>query len=857
MFPAWYLLGSDLSFFLIWWLTLSLLGAACWPLTSWFLPFFDQGWLAAKAMGLALLTLPVFLLAHLPFIPFNQVTLAAMAFLLFAGCWLPRRQGSRVMKKQDRQGWHIVAVEEFLFGLCLLIWCFARGLKPDLDSLEKFMNIGFMMSLWRTEHLPGLDMWFAGGQINYYYFGQYVYTALAKLSQIRPVVAYNLGMASSFAFTITLSFSFSSQLLASLQGKRPVKQLFIWLGGLITGLLVTVCGNGQAFFYVHDSPGHLLLKGLQALGLTIGDINKIFWFADSTRFIGYNPETMDKTIHEFPYYSFLVADLHAHVINLAFVLLLLGLLLKLLNSRRLRQDDLARGKMTAANDRSFSARSGRNELAARKIERLSGFRQVYAGLRTTIQEPVLLAVGLLLAIFMMGNFWDFAIYFVVCALMIWLACILNTGQILSLRGLPIFAVQAGLILIPFLLVSQPWLAWAGFFLALLANHLVLAVVSDPLTRTGARMSWLFFIAHTVTLPFNLSFEPIAKTLARSVLHTPIYQLLILWGPHILAGLLFLTVLILQYKPDRLRKVFPPCPEQRLQAVEPARRRILATWLQQLQPADVLVLGLFICGIGLILVPELVYVVDIYSGDFKRANTMFKFTYQAFILLSLVWGYASVRVFTLRRRKLFSQGLSVLLILLLIVPAWYPLVATGQWLGNWSRSRYEGLDGLAVLADKDANEIPGNQPGELADDLAAIAWFNEQVDGQPVILESYGESYTDYCRISTFTGLPTVIGWETHEWLWRTSKNHPNAYGDIVQPRQEDVRLLYTTTDQTIRTQLIKKYQIRYIVLGSLERTRFSITDNLGAAIPQIQDDLLQELGTVVFAQNTIKIIAID
>lgn len=836
VWPAWYLLGTDLSAFLVWWMTLSLLGAACWPLAGWFLPFFDQGWLAAKAMGLALLTLPVFLLAHLPFIPFNQATLAGVALLLFAVCWLPRRQGLRVVGIQDRQGWYILAIEEFLFGLCLLLWCFARGLKPDLDSLEKFMNIGFMMSLWRTEHLPGLDMWFAGGQINYYYFGHYVYTALAKLSQIRPVVAYNLGMASSFAFTATLSFSFSSQLLASLQGKRPVKQIFIWLGGLITSLLVTVGGNGQAFFYVQDSPGHLLLKAFHALGLTIGDINKVFWFADSTRFIGYNPETADKTIHEFPYYSFLVADLHAHVINLTFVLLLLGLLLKLLNSRRLRRDDLA----------------------WQKTERPSGIRRVYTGLISTIREPVLLAAGLLLAISMMGNFWDFAIYFVVCALVIWLAGILNTSQVLSLKGLPILAIQAGLILIPFLKVSRPWLAWVGFLLALLANHLALAVVSDPLTRTGARMSWLFFLAHTVTLPFNLSFEPIAKTIALSVNHTPVYQLLILWGPHVLSGLLFLVLLILQNRPDRLRKVFPPLPEQRLlAAVEPAGRRMAATWLQRLQPADVLVLGLFICGIGLILVPELFYVVDIYSGDFKRANTMFKFTYQAFVLLSLVWGYASVRAFTMRHRKRSSQVIAVLLILALVIPAWYPLVATGQWLGKWTRSRYEGLDGLTVLADKDSSLIAGNQPGELSDDLAAIAWFNEQVDGQPVILESYGESYTDYCRISTFTGLPTVIGWETHEWLWRTSKDHPNAYGDIVQPRQEDVRLLYTTTDQAVRKQLLEKYQIRYVVLGSLERTRFSTTDSQGLTISQIQEDLLLNLGTVVFAQNTIKVIAID
>ena len=102
-----------------------------------------------------------------------------------------------------------------------------------------------------------------------------------------------------------------------------------------------------------------------------------------------------------------------------------------------------------------------------------------------------------------------------------------------------------------------------------------------------------------------------------------------------------------------------------------------------------------------------------------------------------------------------------------------------------------------------------------------------------------------------------MGWETHEWLWRTSKANPNAYASFVLPRQNDVTALYTTDNQAERRDLIEQYQIAYIVIGDLERNRFQ-SDPLQENSPSlVREDLLQELGTVVFREGSLYVLALN
>jgi len=101
----------------------------------------------------------------------------------------------------------------------------------------------------------------------------------------------------------------------------------------------------------------------------------------------------------------------------------------------------------------------------------------------------------------------------------------------------------------------------------------------------------------------------------------------------------------------------------------------------------------------------------------------------------------------------------------------------------------------------------------APDKEIITYLNTHVIGQPVILEAQGDSYTDYERISAFTGLPTVAGWWVHEWLWRGSS-------EVIGKRIPDVTTLYESQDINATQKLLKNYQIKYIVVGPLEREKY-------------------------------------
>ena len=831
---SFFLLGNDAPSFIRWWIAFFLLGIVFLPLSSViFKDSRDAGYLFSKPISLALSTFTMWTLSYLHILPFRLSSIVIIVIVFAVGILFSKKTRRHLADAlQKPQSLRLMAIEEALFAASLLFWSFARGLKPLLDSLEKPMDYGFMMSLVRTDYLPALDMWYSQGDINYYYYGQYIYTFLTKLTGMQPDITYNLSMAATFALTLTLSFAlcymlvcFAMKRSARLSGIAPA------LGGGIGAFLVTLGGNSHSFFYGQGHPGNFILQFLQdkgwlekmlpaaAAAANDSDAQGInilsFWFANSTRYIGYNPTTHDKTIHEFPYYSFLVADLHAHLINLAFVLLFIALLAVLVNSPVLT--------LTARNFR-------RRESSLMRDDEKRWFqkeiRSSFSLMKTTLKQPVFLLCSLLLGIFMMCNFWDFAIYLVVISMALLIVNLRGYGKLGTWETIPVFLFQVIVIFVPFLLISNPYLALAGFAVAAVLCFALLFLVGDAFTMTGAQISLLFFLSHLAILPFNSNFEPMAKSLSLSISHTPVFQLLILWGPHCIIGALFLIYII------RRRTV----EKNDISAAAVRARGRVSRFFAGINPIDLFVCGLFVCGLIFVLLPEVVYVVDIYSGDYKRANTMFKFTYQAFVMLSLVIGYAIVRIAATRSKKSKVDRrwafVSAVMILLLLLPAYYPFVATKQWLGEFKIENYQGLNGIANLDDKDH--------------LEAIQWINENIKGQPVVLESYGDSYTEYCRISAYTGLPTVMGWQTHEWLWRTSKEVSDGFNQVVKPRQLDVKAMYEFKDDIAVSALFKKYKVEYIVVSLLEKTKF----------PDIDETKLQALGKIIFHNDSLYIIQV-
>lgn len=209
--------------------------------------------------------------------------------------------------------------------------------------------------------------------------------------------------------------------------------------------------------------------------------------------------------------------------------------------------------------------------------------------------------------------------------------------------------------------------------------------------------------------------------------------------------------------------------------------------------------------------------------------MFKLTYQAFIMFGLACGYVFIRI-----RKVAEKGWKrttalVLTTMMIILPMIYPFkYAIPSWYKGMDPEQYEGLDGIAFIQR------------EYPDDYALIQWMRENIQGQPHILEANGDSYDYDGRISMATGLPTVQGWFVHEWLWRDDYT-------VVQARVNDVKTIYESEDLNQTFELLNKYQVQYIVIGKRERIKF----------PDLKEDKLLSLGTVVFELPTVRLIKLQ
>jgi YYY domain-containing protein len=237
--------------------------------------------------------------------------------------------------------------------------------------------------------------------------------------------------------------------------------------------------------------------------------------------------------------------------------------------------------------------------------------------------------------------------------------------------------------------------------------------------------------------------------------------------------------------------------------------------------DFFVLFLIFVSFTLILIPELVYVKDIYPAHY-RANTMFKLVYQAFIMLAFVSSFAIVRIVGVTKNYLFY-----LISIILLAPVFsYPYLAVKSYYGDLKI--YSGLDGTSYLK----NRHP--------EDYQAIKWIEKNIKGRPVIVEAQGDSYTDYARISANTGLPTILGWTVHEWLWR------GTY-DIPAPRIDEVKAIYENADRERTIQILKKYNVALIYVGNLEREKY----------PNLIESKFNTLGEVIFEIGKTKIYKIE
>lgn len=677
----------DLS---LWWLFFLLLGIVNLPLTARLLPnLSDLGWIFSKILSLSLVSYTTWLLGMTRLAPFTNLTMALLLLALFSVNFYLQRSNKRPWLPGSAA--LIVLIEELIFTAGFAFWAFIRAHNPDIHDLEKFMDFGFINSILRSQYFPPKDIWLAGGTINYYYFGHLVVATIIKFLGTKPEVGYNLMLSLLFALTLAASFSIGFNLFGG-QGLRSR------ISGLLTAIFLTLFGNLQVIF--------AFIKGLNS-----------YWYPDATRFI-------PSTIHELPIYSFIVADLHGHLLDIPIVLLTIIFLYIHFFSAPTEEKPSWKEKE--------KQREKPNSLA------IKGYGKY-------------LFAGWLLALMYMTNAADALIYFGLLGLII---------LIKNYRGRQ--------------------------------NLLTVSYFKDrflpPMTTL---ISTLIF-----SLPFQLSFKPFTEGVKIAPERSPLWMFLIIWS----FGLFFLLSFLTFYWKEK--------------SIKTNSDRFIAF------------LSSFI--LILIILPELIYFKDIYTTQ-PRANTMFKFAYQAFMISAIVAAYSLTKFSAIIRQRFSLRGVIWLLVALNLteIMSLYPYLAITSAYGKDLRQNIRGLDGLRYLAE--------TRP----DDYRAIEWINRNIKDQPVILEAVGDSYTDYARISAFTGLPTVLGWPVHEWLWRKDV-------EVTNTRRREVETVYNGADPLGAKQILQRYNVQYIYWGQLEREKY----------PELDETRLLSLGDIVYQNATAKIIKV-
>lgn len=688
-----------------WYLGLLVLSVLALPLGALlFHQLKDRGYAFYKILGLVLTGYVFFVLTRLKITELTQIHIyTVLLVFVAANFWLKRKI------KLTLPSFKTIVYTEALFFIALAGYLYIKGSEPTIRTLEKYMDYGFIKSILEGKTLPPQDHWYASTKeffaINYYYFGHFITAFLTRLTNLSPSVTYNLMLGTIFAAAVTMSFSLGYNLFLILtEGVKRVNKRFALLAGALAAYLVNLSGNLQTIYLF--TKGYLPENPVPFWEILSGYNPTKYWYPNATRFIPF-------TIHEFPAYSYVVSDLHGHVLDIPFVLVTFALFITLLlkNSR----------------------------------------------FATVVISVV---ITLMLGVMYMTNSSDFLVY----GSLLFLILVIKHRALTPLikHYIPMI-VGALLATIPFSLGFKPF-----------SNSIGVNCAADFLVKLGRLGPFIFE--------------------ANKCQSSPFWMLFILWGFFWINFVAFLALYFMQRKRDSFNQ----------------HTKLLY-----------FIFFVFVHSILLTLFAEFFYFKDIYPAHF-RANTMFKLGYQAFMIMSLLSAVVIV--------KSFATGVLISIkkcvYWIIVIPAAifimvYPFFAFPSYFGT---KGFETLDGAYWIYK------------EYPDRYEIIQMLQQRTHpNRPfALVEAQGDSYTDYNMVSSFTGIPTIIGWPVHEWLWRSSY-------DVVAPRGNDVKLLYEADQSKMNEvkKIIKKYHVRYVIITPFERTKY----------PSLNVDKFYIIGTAIYKKN--------
>ncbi|MBF0508443.1 MAG: hypothetical protein HQK57_05900, partial [Deltaproteobacteria bacterium] len=726
----------------------------------------------------------------------------------------------------------LVLVYEAVFLVAFALWALVRAYDPGVGHTEQPMDLMFMNGIWNSPDYPPHDPWLNGYAISYYYLGYWLITTLGRLAGLVPEMAYNVGQACWFGLLCLGTFGIGYNLVALEGTERPGSPRKLSSARVIpiavsAGLLTTTCV--------------VLMGNLSGVWDWLQQKNTVgYWWWPSSRVIS-DSDALGRhleVIDEFPIFSYILGDTHPHLLAMPFVLLITALALNIF----LYKGTPEAASLTSANEEnriwSYPATNWRRLKSAIPANQ-SGW------------WLIVLCVGALIPM----NTWDFPAYWLLLAVSFGLALkqFLPSGQETTGGGvLASTAFFAALVILVALVLYLPYLITSqSQYQGLLPNLFNPTSIKQLLLYLGplfvgpavlicrawieTKPAWkrlglttlvilgvpaLFILGHAVWFLKTASGRSRLAAIWPSQDFTGVPAMIFeRWGhqPYTLlvTGVLLAAVITLLW----------PKQGDVGGRSENSEGRVVKNSATRLEPARDFALILAGLGFLLIYIPEFVFIHDQFSN---RMNTIFKFYYQAWLLLGVATAFVMVTEWR-RGRGIFLNWVNFVLIGLCLI---YSVAATHNVTAGFSSPV------LTLNAIK-------HQERWNPDEMGAVKWVFQNTSPQAVIAQMQGASYTfDSDLISVYTGRPTLLGWDGHEVQWRGKD-----YGWMAGGRPEALTALYNPASVAAVLDLLKKWSIDYVYIGPGERRKYQITPAQESMFEQAMDPVFKSGSVRIFMRR--------
>lgn len=789
--------------FIVWWLVLQVLGLITLPITLKLLRFLpDRGYTFARPVGLILSGYLFWILAVLGVLPNTTAAIVLVLAVLAVISGIIWAREGRELWAALRARRRLIWITEALFLCALAALALLRAYSPDIAATEKPMEFAFINGILRSPSLPPQDPWLAGFSISYYYFGYVIAAILTRLSALPSDVTFNLLGATLFSLTVTGAFGLVYNLAQAYlerrreqtPAERPARGAVG--AGLFGATLVALMGNLEGLFELIRARGlgsAALWSWLDVRNLAGGAVSAtwypddMWWWWRASRII-HDRDLLGQSqevISEFPSFSFLLGDNHPHVLALPFVLLALALAFNLLLSRRGGRPGATEGDGGEGGALAVGAdpRGGPWELA--------------------LWSVMVGALGFL-------NTWDYPIY-----LAVFVAVYAVRRQFD--RGL-----------------SLDWLRDVLFF---------------GVTVLGLGIAFY--------APFYLGLRSQAGGLGFVQVKTQLQQYLLMFAPFIWLLLGFLAALAGRALRGREGRI--PGAAWIVGGALLAAAAASATqgwWTAALALAlGAAAAGLWLCAswhprpggrdlpleestsfalllaLGGLLLTASVEFFMLKDSFGTRMNTVFKFYYQGWVLMGIAAAYGAFYLWqTFRGARVMAKIGRVIWgaggVALVAAGLSYTVAAVPARAGDFGGA--PTLDGTRYVQFY------------RSDVYGAVQWLRANAPLGAVMLEAPGNSYTEANWVSAHTGVPTLLGWASHEMQWRGNYDEPGR-------REPDISAIYQETDAGRALTLLEAYGVDYVYVGFEERNKYGLTAPMIAKFDTIMTRVYESGEVILFA----------